>query len=67
MICTAFSEDAVSCSTSEVFSKVKDEELEELLEENLCRTQSELAEALGVARQTISKGQTQNFVKTAGN
>ena len=43
--------------------KVKDKKLEELLEENSCRTQSGLAGELGVTRQTSSKPQTQNFVK----
>ena len=47
--------------------KVENEELEELLEEDPCRMQSELAEALGVTRQAISKRQTQNFVKKADN
>ena len=35
--------------------KVNDEELEQLLEENSCRTQSELAQEFGVTRQAISK------------
>ena len=47
--------------------KVKDKELEEVLQKNPCRTQSELAQALGVIRQVISKRQTQNFIKKAEN
>ena len=42
---------------------LEDKELLLQLEENSCRTQSELREALGVTRQAISKWQTQNFVK----
>ena len=35
--------------------KINDEELEQFLEENFCRTQSELAQEFGVTRQAISK------------
>ena len=35
--------------------KVEDEELKQLLEENSCHTQSEVAEELAVTRQSISK------------
>ena len=47
--------------------KVEDGELGELLEENSYRTQSELAETLGVSQQAISKRETQNFIKKANN
>ena len=43
--------------------KIEDEEVEELWGENPRRTHSELAEALGVTQQAISKRQMQNFVR----
>ena len=47
--------------------KVEDEELGQILKENPFCTQLELSEALEVTRQTISKRQTQSFVKKAEN
>ena len=47
--------------------KDKDEELEELLEKNPCRAQSELAEALGMTRQTIFKCKKRNFPQKTEN
>ena len=47
--------------------KVEGEELEELLEENRGRTQSELVKVLEVTWQAISERLTQNFVEKAAN
>jgi len=35
--------------------KIKDKELEQFVQQNSCRTQSELVKELGVTRQAISK------------
>ena len=48
--------------------KFEDKELEELLDEDCCQTQEELAESLGVTQTAISKGlKAAGYIQKQGN